>query len=95
MKLFRWFVLLKNDPAGFYAPVTVGRFLVGFSDVPNTPYLSPVWADADPTLYQRKGARFIVSELRRVGYNVHALPFFLLQILQRIRARKVNPWGKR
>lgn len=94
MKIFRWIVLLKNDPAGFYKPIASARFLVGFQDVRDTPYLDPCWSDADPTLYQHKGARFIVSELRRVGYNVHAVPWLLLAIVERIKARKKNPWKK-
>ena len=95
MKIFRWIVLLKNDPAGFYKPIAPARFLVGFQDVPNTGYLCPVWDDVEPSLYQRRGARFIVSELRRVGYNVHAVPWLLLAIVDRIKARKKNPWTKR
>lgn len=94
MKIFRWIVVLKNDPSGFYEPIAPARFLVGFQDVPNTPYLAPAWADGDPVLYVRKGARFIVSELRRVGYNVHAVPWLLLAIVERIKARKKNPWKK-
>lgn len=94
MKIFRWIVLLKNDPAGFYSPITLGRFLVGFTGVPGTDFLDPVWRDADPALYKRKGARFIVSELRRVGYNVHYVPWLLLAIVERIKARKKNPWKK-
>lgn len=93
MKLFRWIVLLKNNPAGFYSPVSAGHFLAGFGSSSDG-FLQPVWAEADPVLYKRKGARFIVSELRRVGYNAFSIPWLLLAIIQRIKARKQDPWKK-
>lgn len=92
MKFLRWIVVVKNNPSGFYQPVTLGRFLVGFADVPNTPYLVPKWADADPSLYKLRGARFIVSELRRVGFNVSAVPYLVLLIVDWFKARKKRKW---
>ena len=95
MKIFRWFVVLKNDPSGFYQPIAPARFLAGFKDIPDSPFMSPVWDGEVPALYKRKGASFIVSELRRVGYNVHVVPWLLLAIAERIKARKKNPWNER
>lgn len=92
MKFLRWIVLIKNDPSGFYAPVSDGRFLVGFGDVSDTLYLCPRWASDCPALYSRRGARFIVSELRRVGYNVSSVPYALLMVVAAIKAWKNRKW---
>lgn len=94
MKIFRWFVVLKNDPSGFYQPIAPARFLAGFKDIPDSPFMSPVWDGEAPALYKHKGASFIVSELRRVGYNVHAVPYLILMIVNRIKAKKASPWKK-
>lgn len=95
MKLLRWIVVLKRDPAGFYKPVSDGRYLVGFGGCPDFAFLFPSWGAENPTLYTRKGAKFIVSELRRVGYNVRRVPFALVLLVQYIKARKKNPWKKK
>lgn len=87
--------MLKNDPAGFFAPVSLSKFLTGFS-LPHkdAALMEPCFDDSSPVLYPRKDAVFIVHELRRVGYNVHAVPWLLLAIVERIKARKKNPWKK-
>lgn len=95
MKLFRWFVLLKSDPAGFFSPVSMSKYLTGFS-LPHkdAALMEPCFEVDSPALYPRKDAAFIAHELRRVGYNVHAVPFVILMIRNWIKAKKANPWKK-
>lgn len=89
MKIFRWIVMIKNDPAGFYLPVTFFKFLSGV--VRNGDCLEPKWS-SEPVLYKLKHARFQVSELRRVGYNVYTLPYVLYAAAMWLKARKLRKW---
>ena len=94
MNILRWIVVLKRDPAGFYQPVSDGRYLVGFGGTPEFAFLYPKWAADDPVLYTRKGSKFVVSELRRVGYNARRIPYALVLLVRYIKARKKNPWKR-
>lgn len=86
---FKFVVRLPSKPAGFFAPLCppapLGNYLMqirsdhegcrpGFSDV--------------PVLYPVRSARFLVRELRRVGYNARCVPFVFLMVRDAVRAIK-------
>lgn len=89
MKILRWIVVIKRDPSCFYLPVSKTKFLSGIQLEDNC--LIPIWGD-EPVLYKYKYARFQVSELRRVGYNVSVVPYVLIMIRNWIAARKLRKW---
>ena len=95
MKILRWYVSLKVDPAGFFCPVSFSRYLIGYESMTQDgAYMAPRFEDDSPALYTRKDAAFVAHELRRVGYNVRAVPYLILMIRNWIKARKKNPWKK-
>lgn len=91
-KILRWNVLIKYDPGRFFVPVTTDRYLSGINCVDDPPAVLPQFSEDAPVLYSRRDARFLVRELRRVGYNAYRRPWILFAIKQRIAARKARPW---
>ena len=91
MKFLKWIVLIRNDSGKLYFPVSEGRYLSGVVANPSGWGYSPVFGD-DPVLYPRRIARFQVSELRRVGYNVRSVPWILYSVKLWIQKKKANPW---
>ena len=89
MKIFQWLVAIKRNSSGFYLPVAPDKFLSGVKL--EDAGLSPVFGDS-PALYRFRAARFQVSELRRVGYNVSAVPYVIYFIVCWIKARKKRLW---
>lgn len=91
-KILRWNVLIKYDPGRFFVPVTTNRYLSGINRVDDPPAVLPQFSEDAPVLYSRRDARFLVRELRRVGYNAYRRPWIFFVIKQRIAARKARPW---
>ena len=89
MKLFRWIVMIRSDPAGFYATISPYKFLSGVDA--GAGFRFPVFG-SEPALYKGKFARFQVSELKRVGYNVFCLPWALYAAALWLKARKNRKW---
>ena len=89
MKIFQWVIVIKRNPSGFYRVVSPHKYLSGV--VLEDGSLSPKF-DEDPSLYGLRSSKFQVSELRRVGYNVFAVPYAFYAFVVWLRARKKKPW---
>lgn len=92
LKILRWNVLIKHDPGRFFIPVTSDVYLNGLSRSDDPAGVVPLFSTSDPVLYSRRYARFLVWELRRVGYNAYRRPFLIYVFKLRIAARKARPW---
>lgn len=92
LKILRWNVLIKYDPGRFFLPVTTNRYLSGISRVDDPPAVLPQFSEDTPVLYSYRDARFLVRELRRVGYNACRRPSIFFAIRQWMAARKARPW---
>ena len=91
-KILRWNVVIKYDPGRFFVPVTTDRYLSGISRVDDPPAVLPQFSSDAPVLYSHRDARFLVRELRRVGYNAFSRPWLFFAFKQWIAARKARPW---
>lgn len=88
----KWYVAIKHDPSNFFKPVSTGCYLscIGmFADEVAAGFLPD-----NPVAYPGRSARFLVKELRRVGYNVYRRPWLLYVLKQRRAAKKLDPWKK-
>ena len=86
-KFFKWTVLLPSSKSGFFIEPTSPGFLCRMANSDEGVF--PFFGD-DPSLYTFGRASFLVSELRRVGYNVMLFPYgfiILKSYLVRLRAR--------
>lgn len=92
MKFLKWIVMVRDDPGGFYGCVGGNRYLAGVHYNALAGWHEPVFASSDPVLYPGGSARFQVKELRRVGYNVRAVPYVLIMVIAWIKARKNKSW---
>lgn len=92
LKILRWNVMVRYDPGRFFLPVTTNRYLSGINSVDDPPAVLPQFSEDMPVLYSRRDARFLVRELRRVGYNAFRRPWLIFAIRQRIAARKTRVW---
>ena len=81
--------MIRCNPAGFYAPISSYKFLSGVDT--SAVFCFPVF-ESEPSLYKRKFARFQVSELKRVGYNVFCLPWAFYAAALWLKARKNKKW---
>ena len=87
LDVFKWVVRLPSKPAGFFVPLCppcpLGNYLVRIkSDLDGC---RPEFSDL-PALYPACSARFLVRELRRVGYNVRRCPFVILMVRDALRS---------
>lgn len=92
MKIFKWYIQVPYRCAGFFCSATSGIHLIGITQ--HEQGLDPVFGGGDPVVYSRRSARFLVKELRRVGYNVSRRPWLLYALKQRKAAKKLDPWKK-
>ena len=92
LKILCWNVLIKYDPGRFFLPVTTNRYLSGICRFDDPPSVLPQFSEDAPVLYSCRDARFLVRELRRVGYNAYRRPWIFFAIKQLIAARKARPW---
>ena len=90
MKIFQWYIRIPCRQAGFFCTVSAGGYLQGIDQHQNG--LDPVFGGADPVFYPGRSAKFLVKELRRVGYNVSRRPWILYALKQRKAAKANNPW---
>lgn len=96
MKIFKWYIQVPYRCAGFFCSATSGIHLIGITQ--HEYGLDPVFGGGDPVVYPGRSARFLVKELRRVGYNVSRRPWALYAFKQHLAARRVtkaaDPWHK-
>lgn len=92
LKILRWNVLIRYDPGRFFLPVTTCRYLSGINRVDDPPAVCPQFSEDTPVLYSCRDARFLVRELRRVGYNAFRRPWIIFVIRRWIAARKARLW---
>lgn len=90
MKFVKWYIRIPCRTAGFLRPAAPGQYLTGISKVDG--FLVPAWGAEAPVSYPGASARFLVRELRRVGYNVSRRPWFVYARRQRHLMRKQDPW---
>ncbi len=92
LKILRWNVLIRYNPGKFFLPVTDACYLSGIFRLDEPQALVPQFSADEPILYSRRDARFLVRELRRVGYNAYRRPWIIFAVRQRIAARRNRVW---
>ena len=93
LKFFKWTVLLPSSKSWFFIEPTSPGFLCRMANSDEGVF--PFFGD-DPSLYTFACASFLVSELRRVGYNVLLFPYGLILLkafIVRLRARLTAAWA--
>ena len=93
MKLFQWIVMISHNSGSFYGCLCPGKYLTGIVNESGIGY-RPLFGSENPVLYPRSSAAFQAKELRRVGYHVRAVPYVLVMIFARLKARKNSVWKR-
>ena len=92
IKLLRWNVLVKHNPGRFFHPAFAHSYLSGIQHLEHLDAAVPLFSADAPVLYSRSDARFLVCELRRVGYNAYKRPWICFAIMQRRAAKRASAW---
>lgn len=100
MKFFNWIIVVPCRPAGFLAPVSSGSYLVSLCYGEGG--LIPQFSPDKPQNWGYRSARFLVKEMRRVGYHAGMRPYalfafckwFVARRAARKAARANDPWKK-
>lgn len=93
MRILKFVVQINHNAGTFFPVVSAGRYVRGVIYDSELGCMIPDFADQDAVLYSGRAARFLVRELRRVGYHVKRVPWLVYAIRQRKAAKAANPWG--
>lgn len=83
MKVTKYVIRLCYTDAGFFACYDKPGFLSGLKSVESG--IAPVFGGS-PVLHSFSSAMFMQRELRRTGYCVQVIPFWVIMLIRRIRA---------